>query len=119
MDERLIYHTSLERRGHRGTIGSLKPKVALLKYHTSLQSTDIAISNLKKFNNKLDENNIVALAFLANNPAISEEEREKYNRQLKEKAMIEYNNISTYINDHVYRNENSSINITECDDKIQ
>jgi hypothetical protein len=95
-----------------------------VEYHTSLQGTDIAISNLKKFNDKLDENNIIALAFLANNPAISEEEREKYNKQLKEKAMIEFhlyerciqNLFSPFIkeNDNIYRNEDSSINITEC-----
>jgi hypothetical protein len=103
---------------------SFAPLFKKVEYHTSLQGTDIAISNLKKFNDKLDENNIIALAFLANNPAISEEEREKYNKQLKEKAMIEFhlyerciqNLFSPFIkeNDNIYRNEDSSINITEC-----
>jgi hypothetical protein len=93
---------------------SFAPLFKKVEYYTSLQGTDIAINNLKKINNKLDEDNIITLAFLANNSCINEEERKKYNKQLKEKAMIEYNNISTYINDNIYRNEDSSINITEC-----
>jgi len=115
MDNRLIYHTSLQ-------VTHQIPDT--LKYYTSLQGTDIAINNLKKLNNKLDEDNIITLAFLANNSCINEEERKKYNKQLKEKAMIEFhlyerciqNLFSPFIkeNDNIYRNEDSSINITEC-----
>ena len=86
-----------------------------LTYHTSLQSKEIALDNLKKFNNKLHEDNILTLAYLANNPYLNDEEREKYSNKLKEMAMKEYQIISTYVNDIICRNENSSVNVTECD----
>lgn len=109
MDERLIYHTNLK-------VTHQIPDT--LKYHTSLQGTDIAINNLKKLNNKLNENNIITLAFLSNNSYINEEDRIKYNKQLKDVATIEYQRMSAYINDNIYRNQDSSINITECHNKI-
>jgi ferritin len=63
---------------------------AFPNYHTSLSNTTIAFENLKKINNKLDENNIISLAYLSTNQYISDEEREQFKTQLKEKSQKEY-----------------------------
>ena len=110
MDSRLMYHTSIDSK-----VTPLALPLKKINYYTSLQSTDIALDNLKKLNNKLDDTNIITLAYLANNPYLNDEEREKYSNKLKEIAMNEYHIISTYINDIIYRNKDSSSNITECD----
>ena len=107
MDSRLIYHTSLH------DTSALAPPLKKVEYHTSLQSTDIALENLKKVNNKLEDNNIVTLAYLANNSCLNNEDREKYSNKLKELAMKEYHIISTYVNDIIRRNEDSSTNESE------
>jgi hypothetical protein len=105
MNEKLNYYTSIH----------LPPQIPkTLQYHTSLQSTEITLDNLKKFNNNLDGNNLVTLAFLATNTNISEEDRQKYNKLLKEKATNEYEIYSKYINDNICRNQDSSTNLTEC-----
>jgi len=107
MNDRLSYYTSITQ-----TQSPSIPKS--IQYYTSLQSTDIALNNLKKLNNRLDENNIVTLAYLVNNPHISDEDREKYNKRLKIKATMEYEKISTYVNDIIRRDKNSSTNESEC-----
>ena len=104
MNDRLLYHTSM----------TLPPQIPKsIQYHRALQSTDIALNNLKKINGRLDENNILTLAFLANNPHINNEDREKYEKQLKEKNINEYEIYSKYINE-LRRDENSSANESEC-----
>ena len=113
MDNRLNYHTSIT----GSTIQ--KPDVNKIygdriNYHTSLQSTSIAMENLKKLNAKLDENNIVLLAHMATNPYISDEDREKYEKRMKEKAQSEYEMYSKYINDIIRRDQNRSTNESEC-----
>jgi hypothetical protein len=72
------------------------------------------MENLKKLNAKLDENNIVSLAYMATNPYIPDEDREKYEKQMKEKAQSEYEMYSKYINDIIHRNQDSGSDITEC-----
>lgn len=104
MNDRLLYYTSM----------TLPPQIPKsIQYHRALQSTDIALNNLKKINGRLDENNILTLAFLANNPHINNEDREKYEKQLKEKNINEYEIYSKYINE-LRRDENSSANESEC-----
>jgi hypothetical protein len=116
MDKRLDYHTSLTSHDS-GFVGSgSTPYIKTLQYYTSLQSSDIAFDNLKKINNKLDDKNVIALAYLANNPYLTADERDKYSNKLKEMAMKEYQIFSTYINDIIHRNENSSADITERND---
>ena len=72
------------------------------------------MENLKKLNAQLDENNIVLLAHMATNPYISEEDREKYEKRMKEKGQLEYEMYSKYINDIIRRDENRSTNESEC-----
>lgn len=110
MNDRLSYYTSIDSK----VITSLVLPFSKVDYYTSLQSTDIAINNLKKLNNRLDENNIVTLAYLANNPHINNEDREKYEKQLKNKVMKENEIYSKYINDIIRRDEDSSTNQSEC-----
>jgi hypothetical protein len=106
MDSRLLYHTSM----------TLSPQIPnTIQYYTSLQSTDIALNNLTKINNRLDENNIITLAYLANNPYLNDEDREKFEKKLKIKVMKENEIYSKCINDIIHRNKDSSSNITECD----
>jgi hypothetical protein len=121
--DRLNYHTS--------SVSSLAPKspdcvvepFSKVDYYTSLQSTEIALNNLKKLNNKLDDNNIVTLAFLVNNRYLNDEDREKFKKEMHIKAMKEYQlyeiwKEKVYSKDNIdelRRNENSSTNITECD----
>jgi len=61
-----------------------------LNYHKNLHSSENAINNLKKLNNKLNESNVFTLAYLANNPALSEEERHTFMECVKVKASEEY-----------------------------
>jgi hypothetical protein len=109
---RLSYYTSMTQTQSPSALPPCIPKS--IQYYTSLQSTDIALNNLKKLNNRLDENNIITLAYLVNNPNINNEDREKYSKQLKEKSINEYHLISSYVNDIICRNKDSSSNITEC-----
>lgn len=125
MDARLNYYTSITDKQP-----STFP-IEKIKYHTSLQGSDIAFENLKKMNNKLDETNVITLAYLAMNPYLTDDERAKYSNHLKELAMKEYlqmqlrlrsfggvrgGDISpSYINDIVCRNKDSSTDLTECD----
>lgn len=69
-----------------------------LNYHKSLQSSENAIKYLNKLNSKLNDNNILTHAYLASNPAISEEERKIYLECLKVKAQTEYEIYSNEIN---------------------
>lgn len=86
-DNRLNYHTSITQSAEKGGCAR---EPWFPTYHTSLSSTTIAIENLKKINNRLDENNIISLAYLSTNPHISDEDREQFKKQLKEKAQSEY-----------------------------
>ena len=61
-----------------------------LNYHKSFSSSTNAINNLNRINPKLNDNNILTHAYLATNPAISEEERKLYMECLKVKAMTDY-----------------------------
>jgi len=126
MDNRLNYHTSTD----SNVIKSLTPSEATvvlknlkMDYYTSLQSPSIALENLNRFNKKLDENNVLTNAFLAQNPFISNEEREIFNKQMKQKALEEYEIYSKevekiknrrYINGNICGNENSGSDITIC-----
>lgn len=108
MDNRLNYYTSINDAPHS------RNNIAFPVYHTSLQSSSIAMENLKKLNAQLDENNIVLLAHMATNPYISEEDREKYEKRMKEKGQLEYEMYSKYINDIIRRDENRSTNESKC-----
>lgn len=117
MDNRLNYHTSI----NGNTIQKPDIKAVfteLINYHTSLCSTSITMENLKKLNSKLDENNIVSLAYMATNPYIPDEDREKYEKQMKEKAQLEYEMYSKYINDIICRDQNRSSDESECNREI-
>ena len=137
MDNRLNYYTSIT----GNTITSVKGGVVgnsacgrliayslgeprfptdRIKYYTSVKGGVIGepwfhiLENLKKLNAQLDENNIVLLAHMATNPYISEEDREKYEKRMKEKGQLEYEMYSKYINDIIRRDENRSTNESEC-----
>jgi hypothetical protein len=68
-----------------------------LNYHKTLHSSENAINNLKKMNGNLNESNIFTLAYLANNPALSEEERNIFMECVKAKASEEYETYSREI----------------------
>lgn len=112
MNNRINYHTSIT--GNTSVKGGVVGEPWFPTYHTSLQGSSIALENLNKLNTQLDENNIVSLAYLATNPYIPEEDREKYDKKMKEKAQSEYTMYSKYINDLIRRNENCSSNESEC-----
>ena len=61
-----------------------------LNYHRSLSSSENAVKYLNNLNPKLHDNNYLTHAYLASNPAISEEERKLYMECLKVKAMTDY-----------------------------
>lgn len=116
-----------------------------ITYHTQVASTEIAFENLKKMHPSFTESNPFALAYMASNPAIPEEEREilkecfrrtveseqrTLQRFLKERE-IQLNNVivngdvnvsNNYIatssaidNDNICRHENSDIDVTVSD----
>lgn len=78
-----------------------------LNYHKSFTSSTNAINNLKRMNSKLNDNNILTHAYLATNPAISEEERNIYMQCLKVKAMTDYEIYSKEIQMIETRRENN------------
>jgi hypothetical protein len=95
MDSRLNYHTSIT----GNTIQKSEVNKIYgdrIKYYISLKGGVVGepwfhtMENLKKLNKQLDENNIVSLAYMATNPYISDEDREKYEKQMKEKGILEY-----------------------------
>lgn len=55
----------------------------LLEYHTTTASSEIGFENLKRLHPSLNEDNIYALAIMATNPAVPEEEREMFMQCLK------------------------------------
>lgn len=61
-----------------------------INYHKSMNSSENALNNLSKMNKSMDASNIFALAYLANNPALNEDERRIFNECVKSKAMQEY-----------------------------
>jgi hypothetical protein len=58
----------------------------LLEYHTSLSGSEIYLENMKRIHPSLNEDDILGLALLATNPAISEEEREVFKKCLEMKS---------------------------------
>jgi len=87
--DKFNYHTSPAQQEEIEPCKS-SPLFERINFHTSLTGSNIAINNLKKLNNKLDENSVVTLAYLANNPYINESEREEFEKQMKKKALEEY-----------------------------
>lgn len=66
----LNYYTSPDEK--------IAPKITpAIDYHTSFISANNGFINLKKFSSKINENDIFTLAYLVNNPYISEDERNK------------------------------------------
>jgi hypothetical protein len=61
-----------------------------LNYHKSLNSSENAMKNLQYINPKLNELNIFALANLACNEGLSEEERKVFLECVRVKALTDY-----------------------------
>ena len=61
-----------------------------INYHKSMECSTNAITNLQKVNPRLNEDNILTLAYLMSSPAISKEEREIYEKCLHTKAQMVY-----------------------------
>lgn len=89
MNEKLNYYKSIHLPPQSEATVGRSPLPKSLQYHTSSQSTEIALENLKKFNNRLNDNNFITLAFLANNSCVNQEDREKYYKLMKEKLQSE------------------------------
>lgn len=61
-----------------------------INYHKSMESSTNAIVSLQKVNPRLNEDNILTLAYLMSSPAISKEEKEIYEKCLHAKAQMVY-----------------------------
>ena len=61
-----------------------------LNYHKSIHNSENAMKNLQYINPKLNESNIFALANLACNQALSEEERKVFLECVRVKALTDY-----------------------------
>ena len=61
-----------------------------IKLHTQKSSSEISFENLKKSNPNLNENNIFAIAFLACNESLPEEDREIFKQSLEMKLRENY-----------------------------
>lgn len=55
-----------------------------IDYHTSMVSPQIAIENLQKISKKINEDDLFTVAYLANNPHLSEEDRAKFKLKMEE-----------------------------------
>jgi hypothetical protein len=95
-----------------------------LTYHKSMTSTEIAFENLKKMHPSLSESNPFAIAYMACNPALPEEERENLKKCFKLAMEIEQKkleetisrfNMEREVNDYIHRYENSDVNESKCD----
>lgn len=61
-----------------------------IKNNKKIQTTENIVNYLQRVNKNLNTNNILTLAYLANNPAITEEERNIFLECLREKSKQEY-----------------------------
>lgn len=76
-----------------------------ITYNTSMTGTDIAFDNLKRMHPSLNNDNILAMAYVASNPAIGEEDRQILTKCMKMKAEAEYNQLKKFLD---IRNTESS-----------
>lgn len=81
-----------------------------ITYNTSISGTDIAFDNLKRMHPSLTDDNILAMAYVASNPAIGEEDRQILTKCMKMKAEAEYNQLKKFLDTH--NTDTSSDNIT-------
>ena len=86
----LQYYTSLEKP--KAGCPSLVPD-----YHTSITSPKNIVTNLKKYSNKIHEDDIFTLAYLACNEFIPEEERQQYKNKMREIYQKESNQINALL----------------------
>lgn len=61
-----------------------------LNYHKSIYNSENAMKNLQNINPKLNESNIFALANLACNEALTEQERKVFLECVRVKALTDY-----------------------------
>jgi hypothetical protein len=61
-----------------------------INYHKTIHSSENAVNNLKSTSPKLNEMNILTLAYLSQNDAISDEERKIFLECVKATATKEY-----------------------------
>lgn len=54
-----------------------------ISYYKETSSSQICFENMKRIDKNFDENNFFALAYMATNPALPEEEREIFKKCLK------------------------------------
>jgi len=110
-----------------------------ITYHTQTASTEIAFENLKKMHPSFNESNPIALAYMATNPAVPEEEREILKECFRRVVDAEQRNLQKFLaqreiqtndvdvngvvkiseynidNGNICRHKNSYINVSVCD----
>ena len=82
-----------------------------ITYNTSITGTDIAFDNLKRIHPTLTDDNIFAMAYVASNPAIGEEDRQILTKCMKMKAEAEYNQLKKFLQNALGHTDTSSDNI--------
>jgi hypothetical protein len=75
-----------------------------INYNTKLASAQIGFQNLKNLSPSLTEDNIYSLAIMANNTAISEEEREVFKKCLELKCKNEIQQFELFRENYLKKN---------------
>ena len=81
-----------------------------INYNTKIASSKIGFENLKKINPSLTEDNIYSLAIMANNIAITEEEREIFKKCLELKCKSEIEQFELFRENYLKKNINNIYN---------
>ena len=81
-----------------------------ITYHTQVASTEIAFENLKKMHPSFTESNPVALAYMASNPAIPEEEREILKECFRRVVDAEQRNLQKFLADREIQSQDVTVN---------
>jgi hypothetical protein len=68
-----------------------------ITYHTQTSSTEIGFENLRKMHPSFNESNPIALAYMATNPAIPEEEREILKECFRRVVDAEQRNLQKFL----------------------
>jgi hypothetical protein len=83
-----------------------------ITYHTQIASTEIAFENLKKMHPSCTESDPFALAYMASNPAIPEEEREILKECFRRTVESEQKTLQRFLADREVQTNDVAVNGT-------
>jgi hypothetical protein len=81
-----------------------------ITYHTQISSTEIGFENLKKIHPSFTESDPIALAYMASNPAIPEEDREILKECFRRTVESEQRTLQRFLAEHEVQTNDVTVN---------